>query len=57
MQIEGACHCGLISFTAEVDWPSARIWKRSAMPWLTNLNRVDSSQEGQAFIPAEPRRD
>ena len=57
MQIEGACHCGLISFTAEFDWPSARIWKRSAMPWLTNLNRVDSSQEGQAFIPAEPRRD
>ena len=36
--------------------PSAQIWKRSAMPWLADLDRIDGSQEGRAFIPAEPRR-
>ena len=140
MQVEGACHCGLISFTAEVDpsrvmvchcsdcqvlsgapfravvaapietfvlrgapksyvkvaqsgnrraqafcpecatplfatapesatsvvirlgcvkqraelVPSAQIWQRSAIPWLTELQRIQGSPEQQSFMPAAP---
>lgn len=32
--------------------PSAQIWQRSAMPWLSELGHVDGSPEQQAFIPA-----
>lgn len=37
--------------------PAVQIWRRSAMPWLTELQDVPASQEQQAFLPAQPRSD
>ena len=36
-------------------FPSAQIWRRSAMPWLTQLDRVAGSAEQQAFLPVVPQ--
>ena len=31
--------------------PSAQIWQHSAMPWLSELDRIEASPEQQAFLP------
>ena len=32
--------------------PSAQIWRHSAMPWVSELDRIEGSPEQQAFMPA-----
>ena len=32
--------------------PSAQIWRHSAMPWISELDRIEGSPEQQAFMPA-----
>ncbi len=34
--------------------PAVQIWRRSAVPWLPELDRIDASPEQQAFLPAAP---
>ena len=45
---------GCVKQRAEL-FPSAQIWQRSAMPWLTQLDRVAGSAEQQAFLPVVPQ--
>jgi hypothetical protein len=42
MKVEGQCHCGRISFEADIAQlrPSRQIWFRSAQPWVTDLSNV-----------------
>lgn len=37
--------------------PSTQIWQHSAMPWLTELDRIEGSPEQQSFMPAAPPAD
>jgi hypothetical protein len=34
--------------------PSAQIWQHSALPWLSELHRIEGSPEQQAFMAARP---
>jgi hypothetical protein len=39
MQIDGQCHCGRVSYQAEID-PARQIWCRSAVPWLGEIENL-----------------
>jgi hypothetical protein len=42
---------GCVAQRAEL-MPSAQIWQRSALPWLSELQRIPGSPEQQAFLAA-----
>jgi hypothetical protein len=51
MKIDGHCHCGRITFAAEVDPAAAfalkrQIWRRSALDWVDGLAAVPASEKG-----------